>query len=185
MELDVGLNAICNRNKHGEKAEARDSVNCCLNYCVHPKDCNKLCDDDTNVKNTESCYKSCDEQHLICLDMCGAGAGIFWENNPFLDCVKEKGCRDLDVVNRGCLTEKKDEIMSCCKQSCSNLQIKNCDDYCDYAYEILGKYLDEEHKHLSTKREKPVDNDNHSSIYFYLTLVEVLVVVVLVLLIRK
>jgi len=189
MSNNTGLYALCENKKDLSQSDTRHRVECCMSYCLHPKNCKSLCDKVTNdTKSLASCIASCDEQSLMCLDMCGAGALMTVELNPYLECVSKTGCRVLDQVNKQCIEKKKNDITKCCLNNCLNTDIQNCNDHCEFAYDMLEKYLEIE-EDADIKRGKYIDetkrNKKKSETYQEFIVVLIFLAIILVYIILK
>ena len=114
-----------------------DEIRCCFDRCNKPvKNCKSFCEN-TFKKNEDkkSCLITCSKQKVLCEDNCKAY--VEWDDNPFVECVKNSECINNFIFNTECVKKNRKELVECCKNSCTQTNDYNCDELCEASASVL------------------------------------------------
>jgi hypothetical protein len=112
---------------------------CSLDVCVpFVKECRSVCK--TFRNNDPKCVKICDEIATVCeYDTELSGDGIWDTRNPIYKATKDVGCGDgfYTDIDRDCMRDNKDEIISTCMHGCMPTSTLDCSQHCNFSYDAL------------------------------------------------
>lgn len=150
FDRNKGIFALCSGywdEKKGKyvKSDTTEIFRCCIDRCNFPVAfCNKYCEDAYGPGGPRHnpywefrCKETCNDQQVVCEDGCKTGKN-WGDNNPFIVCAKEKDCWFGVDSKPECIKKHKEELIECCRKKCYPDLDTDCDDLCDYTYELTS-----------------------------------------------
>lgn len=183
--LNTGLFSVCSglwdENKQKIiKADTTNIMKCCINNCMKSDNlCNELCKKENDVNfDVLKCNKTCKYIKNLCIDSCDLESYIWNDNNPFIDCSKNKGCwKNNNVFDSKCIKNNKLELIDCCNNNCISTSDIDCEKHCDYSFELASN---ENIKTSDIKFNKSINYNDHTFIYILIGIIITILISIII-----
>lgn len=126
-------------------ANRTQELDCCLSNCKpFIEECKTTCQkiDSDYIKGT--CEQTCEDIKNNCEDNCKLSSENWGVNNPIFNSIGKYGCGDgyYKPIDNNCIRKNKKDILLECKKSCIPTNDINCDEHCEYSYNLIYKSED-------------------------------------------